>query len=154
MRSVFFCSSVLPALALAAAAGAGENDSWDLWSRWGKPFRDTVGNWHLIQPVPPPSSPPPAPPSAPAPEGICMGEEMRVLLDCADDAARLGCPQYSSREEIECLDMNLDHVSVHCRVRARAPFFVAQYARVARDELCALTMPAPAARCSPRPRSR
>lgn len=49
-----------------------------------------------------------------------MGEEIHVLLTCADDAANLGCLYKSSREEIECLEMKLEHVSQPCRVSAAA----------------------------------
>ena len=117
MRSSTF---VLHVQAAAAAASASSSSTW--WD-WRKPAReffapygsDSAQNFFDEVASPPPVAPPP-----PIPEGVCMGEEIHVLLTGANDAGRLGCVFDSSRHEIECLEMKLEDVTQPCRVRALA----------------------------------
>ena len=88
--------------AMAAAAQGKDMGGWSIFSDLEKlPERK-------------PASPPTPP--APLPSGVCEGEVVRVLIDCAADATRLGCMNdvRTRSEEIECLEMNVDHLTISC----------------------------------------
>lgn len=39
-----------------------------------------------------------------------------MLVDCAEDAARIGCLKRSTNEELECLEVNIDRLNRECRI--------------------------------------
>ena len=59
------------------------------------------------------TGPPPPPPKR---QEECETEEYRVLVECEDDAIRLGCEHRHVNEEFECLEVNLEKLSNDCRV--------------------------------------
>ena len=52
---------------------------------------------------------------------IICARQLRALVDCEEDAERLGCLKgvHSRNEELDCLEMNLDRVSMDCRFAMR-----------------------------------
>ena len=104
--------ALVPAMAAAAQGrGAGENHP-----HMGGSSNFFPSDFFPSEKLPErkPASPPTPP--APLPSGVCEGEVVRVLIDCAADAARLGCMNdvRTRSEEIECLEMNVDHLTISC----------------------------------------